>query len=192
MSNEHGFRRVKSCYAAVSIIATSSTATAINMLQQAHCPNPIYNQYLKVQAFTYSTTYWCRYRDSSWTNRAIIIQATTSLYLTAPALEIHHPFHLHGYDFFVMAMDQFPPGENLDSISKKLLDSNFRRSSLPARKDTIAVPSNGYAAVRFKADNPGEKHQYPYWKIRLRLDRCVCVCDTKNRFGHTGNWAPGI
>jgi FtsP/CotA-like multicopper oxidase with cupredoxin domain len=55
-----------------------------------------------------------------------------------------------------MAMDQFRNGETLQSISTKLLQDNFRRSPLPARKDTVTVPSNGYAAIRFKADNPGK------------------------------------
>jgi FtsP/CotA-like multicopper oxidase with cupredoxin domain len=55
-----------------------------------------------------------------------------------------------------MAMDQFKNGETLDSISSKLFKTNYRQSPLPAHKDTIAVPSNGYAAIRFKADNPGE------------------------------------
>jgi hypothetical protein len=58
-----------------------------------------------------------------------------------------------------MAMDQFRDGENLQSISSKLLESNFRRSTLPPRKDTITVPSKGYAAIRFRADNPGETLQ---------------------------------
>lgn len=73
-----------------------------------------------------------------------------------PAYDLHHPFHLHGYDFYVMAIDQIRPGDSLEFISNKLKETNFRRSTLPARKDTIAVPSGGYAAVRFRADNPGE------------------------------------
>jgi hypothetical protein len=63
-----------------------------------------------------------------------------------------------------MAMDQFRNGDTVDSISAKLLATNFRRSSLPARKDTITVPSNGYAAVRFRADNPGETTPVPLQK----------------------------
>jgi hypothetical protein len=55
-----------------------------------------------------------------------------------------------------MAMDQLRNGETLESISRRLLDTNFRRSSLPPRKDTITVPSDGYAAIRFRANNPGE------------------------------------
>jgi len=81
---------------------------------------------------------------------------TVCLYKTAPASDLHHPFHLHGYDFYVMAVDQFRNGDSPESMSDKLFNSNFKRQSLPARKDTIAVPSGGYAAVRFKADNPGK------------------------------------
>jgi len=81
-----------------------------------------------------------------------------------------------------MAMDQFRNGETLESISSKLWATNFRRSSLPAHKDTIVVPSNGYAAVRFRADNPGEtphvhiqKDNTSGW-IGVCLCVCVCVC----------------
>jgi hypothetical protein len=61
-----------------------------------------------------------------------------------------------------MAMDQFRNGETLDSISKKLLETNFRRSPLPVRKDTVTVPPNGYVAIRFRADNPGKSH---FWVL---------------------------
>ena len=105
-----------------------------------------------------------RQRTGAATSQTITIQVTICLYKTAPALDIHHPFHLHGYDFFVMAMDQFRPGETTESISNRLLATNFRRSTLPARKDTITVPSNGYAAVRFRADNPGETPPVPLQK----------------------------
>jgi FtsP/CotA-like multicopper oxidase with cupredoxin domain len=59
-------------------------------------------------------------------------------------------------------MDQLRNGETLDSISRKLLETNFRRSSLPPRKDTIPLPSSGYVAIRFRADNPGES---PFWML---------------------------
>lgn len=77
-----------------------------------------------------------------------------------------------------MAMDQFRSGENLDSISARLFATNFRRSSLPARKDTITVPSNGYAAVRFRADNPGETPPALLEKDKASnwIGVCVCVC----------------
>jgi hypothetical protein len=74
-----------------------------------------------------------------------------------------------------MAMDQFRGGETLESISARLLSTNFKRSTLPARKDTITVPSNGYAAVRFKADNPGETPSAPLQKDKTYDWMKVCV-----------------
>jgi hypothetical protein len=76
-----------------------------------------------------------------------------------------------------MAMDQFGPGDTPDSISERLRTTNFRRSSLPARKDTITVPSNGYAAVRFRADNPGETPPVHLEKDKTSgwIGACVCV-----------------
>jgi FtsP/CotA-like multicopper oxidase with cupredoxin domain len=69
-----------------------------------------------------------------------------------------------------MAMDQLRNGETLESISSKLLETNFRRSSLPPRKDTIAVPSAGYAAFRFRADNPGESHFSMLTRLKTKLN----------------------
>ncbi|PNF18423.1 hypothetical protein B7P43_G09045 [Cryptotermes secundus] len=103
----------------------------------------------------------------------------------SPVADLHHPFHLHGYDFFVMAMDQFRNGETLESISKKLLDTNFRRSSLPARKDTITVPSNGYAAFRFRADNPGLWFFHCHFLYHVATGMAVVI-----QVGNDGDWPP--
>jgi hypothetical protein len=74
-----------------------------------------------------------------------------------------------------MAMDQFRSGETTDSISAKLKETNFRRSTLPALKDTITVPSNGYAAVRFRANNPGETPPVPFQKDKTSDWIGVCA-----------------
>nr|ALQ52760.1 laccase BP76 [Neocapritermes taracua] len=102
-----------------------------------------------------------------------------------PASDLHHPFHLHGYDFFVIAMDQFRNGETLDSISSNLLETNLKQSSLPARKDTIAVPSNGYAAIRFKADNPGFWFLHCHFMYHLATGMAVVF-----QVGEEGDWPP--
>ncbi|KAG8387880.1 hypothetical protein BUALT_Bualt02G0067500 [Buddleja alternifolia] len=47
-----------------------------------------------------------------------------------------HPLHLHGYNFFVVDPQNF-----------NLVD--------PVERNTIGVPSGGWAAIRFRADNPG-------------------------------------
>ncbi|XP_046753251.1 laccase-1-like [Diprion similis] len=61
---------------------------------------------------------------------------------------ISHPFHLHGYSFYVMSM-----GSNYTSGVKTLKSQT--NSYNPPRKDTVSVPSGGYTTVRFRADNPG-------------------------------------
>lgn len=43
----------------------------------------------------------------------------------------------------------------LELDRKGLLHRHFQ---LPPMKDTVAVPNNGYAVLRFRADNPGISH----------------------------------
>lgn len=58
----------------------------------------------------------------------------------------NHPFHLHGYKFFVLATGHGYPPENLYEI----LDLEN-----PLRRDTASVEAFGWLLVRFVADNPG-------------------------------------
>jgi laccase len=60
-----------------------------------------------------------------------------------------HPFHLHGFNFFVVGQGfgNFDP--NKDPANFNLVD--------PIERNTMGVPSGGWAAIRFLADNPGEK-----------------------------------
>lgn len=59
-----------------------------------------------------------------------------------------HPFHLHGYNFFVVGtgMGNFDPAK--DPVNFNLVD--------PPERNTVSVPTGGWAAIRFKADNPGK------------------------------------
>ncbi|ONH91132.1 hypothetical protein PRUPE_8G095400 [Prunus persica] len=58
-----------------------------------------------------------------------------------------HPFHLHGYNFFVVGtgVGNFDPKK--DPAKYNLVD--------PPERNTIAVPTGGWVAIRFRADNPG-------------------------------------
>ncbi|KAL2336992.1 hypothetical protein Fmac_011438 [Flemingia macrophylla] len=58
-----------------------------------------------------------------------------------------HPVHLHGFNFFVIGsgVGNFDP--KTDPNSFNLLD--------PVERNTIGVPTGGWVAIRFKADNPG-------------------------------------
>lgn len=67
-----------------------------------------------------------------------------------------HPFHIHGTDFRVVAMERIASNVTVDHI--KALDANglIQRNLIDAPiKDTVAVPDGGYTIVRFVANNPG-------------------------------------
>lgn len=59
-----------------------------------------------------------------------------------------HPFHLHGYNFFVVGtgIGNFDPAK--DPATYNLVD--------PPERNTVGVPTGGWTAIRFRADNPGK------------------------------------
>lgn len=59
----------------------------------------------------------------------------------------NHPMHLHGYNFFVV-------GSGLGNFNPKTDPLNFNLVD-PVERNTLAVPTGGWAAIRFRADNPG-------------------------------------
>jgi laccase len=69
---------------------------------------------------------------------------------------LNHAFHLHGYSFAVLAMGVFKNGSNLDTVMEEFRARNLSNSHVPPLVDSLGVPSQGYAIVRFKADNPGK------------------------------------
>ncbi|GAB4860122.1 Lactose Permease [Ancistrocladus abbreviatus] len=70
-----------------------------------------------------------------------------------------HPLHLHGYDVYVVGQGfgNFDP--NKDPASFNLVD--------PAERNTVAVPSGGWVAVRFRADNPGVWLMHCHFDVHL-------------------------
>lgn len=58
-----------------------------------------------------------------------------------------HPFHLHGYNFFVVGtgIGNFDPVK--DPLNYNLVD--------PIERNTVGVPTGGWTAIRWRADNPG-------------------------------------
>ncbi|XP_061343499.1 laccase-4-like [Gastrolobium bilobum] len=71
----------------------------------------------------------------------IVLQGTAMI---APE---NHPFHLHGYNFFVVGqgLGNFDPEK--DPLSFNLVD--------PIERNTVGIPNGGWTAIRFRADNPG-------------------------------------
>ncbi|XP_051131698.1 laccase-17-like [Andrographis paniculata] len=58
-----------------------------------------------------------------------------------------HPLHLHGFNFFVLAQGNGNFDPSKDPARFNLAD--------PAERNTVGVPSGGWVAIRFLADNPG-------------------------------------
>jgi laccase len=58
-----------------------------------------------------------------------------------------HPLHLHGFNFFVV-------GQGFGNFDPKKDPSKFNLVD-PAERNTVSVPSAGWVAIRFLADNPG-------------------------------------
>ncbi|KAE8698651.1 Laccase-16 [Hibiscus syriacus] len=58
-----------------------------------------------------------------------------------------HPFHLHGYNFFIVGtgIGNYDPAK--DPAKYNLVD--------PPERNTVGVPTGGWTAIRFRADNPG-------------------------------------
>ncbi|XP_026290514.1 uncharacterized protein LOC113215143 isoform X2 [Frankliniella occidentalis] len=71
--------------------------------------------------------------------------------------EQDHPYHIHGTNFHVVAEGTL--GRNVSMELVRALNENGgmkkRLSDSAPLKDTVTVPSQGYAVIRFRANNPG-------------------------------------
>ncbi|OIT30362.1 laccase-14 [Nicotiana attenuata] len=70
---------------------------------------------------------------------------------------IDHPMHLHGFNFYTVGLGLGNFDERLDPLNYNLVD--------PPLQNTVAVPKRGWAAIRFKADNPG------VWFLHCHFER---------------------
>lgn len=69
----------------------------------------------------------------------------------------NHPLHVHGHNFFVVGRGFGNFDEEKDPVRYNLVD--------PPERNTIAVPTGGWAAIRINADNPG------VWFIHCHLEQ---------------------
>ncbi|KAJ7297820.1 hypothetical protein O6H91_Y035500 [Diphasiastrum complanatum] len=67
----------------------------------------------------------------------------------------NHPIHLHGYSFYVV-------GQGFGNFNESTANFNLVD---PPRRNTIGVPVGGWAALRFKADNPGVWYMHCHLEI---------------------------
>ncbi|KAM0018453.1 putative laccase [Helianthus debilis subsp. tardiflorus] len=76
---------------------------------------------------------------------------------TALVAGLDHPMHLHGFNFYVVGWGFGNFDEKKDPLNYNLGDPPFR--------NTVLVPINGWAAIRFKAHNPG------VWFLHCHIER---------------------
>lgn len=77
----------------------------------------------------------------------IVFQGTASLQLES------HPIHLHGQNFYIV-------GTGFGNYNASADPASFNLRNPPSR-NTVAVPSGGWAAVRFSTTNPGNQTFLP-------------------------------
>uniref|UniRef100_A0A6N2L1G0 Laccase n=1 Tax=Salix viminalis TaxID=40686 RepID=A0A6N2L1G0_SALVM len=70
-----------------------------------------------------------------------------------------HPLHIHGFNFYVVGegFGNFDP--NNDPKKFNLVD--------PVERNTVGVPSGGWVAIRFYADNPGVWFMHCHFDVHL-------------------------
>ncbi|CAH2062692.1 unnamed protein product [Thlaspi arvense] len=94
--------------------------------------------------------------------RVRVVEYNTSMEMVFQGTNVldgaeNHPMHLHGFSFYFVGSGYGIFNNETDPKSYNLVD--------PPEVNTIGVPKNGWAAVRFRADNPG------VWFMHCHLDR---------------------
>ena len=87
--------------------------------------------------------------------KLVVLPFNTSVELVMQGTSIlgaeSHPLHLHGFNFFVVGQGFGNFDTSKDPTKFNLVD--------PIKRNTVGVPSGGWVAIRFLADNPGKKEQ---------------------------------
>ncbi|XP_059660778.1 laccase-17-like [Cornus florida] len=97
------------------------------------------------------------------TTKVVVLPFNTTVELVMQDTSIlgaeSHPLHLHGFNFFVVGQGfgNFDP--NKDPSKFNLVD--------PVERNTIGVPSGGWAAIRFRTDNPGVWFMHCHFEVHL-------------------------
>ncbi|GMN24103.1 hypothetical protein TIFTF001_000410 [Ficus carica] len=95
--------------------------------------------------------------------KVVVLPFNTSVELVFQGTSIlgaeSHPLHLHGFNFFVVGQGFGNYDPNNDPAKFNLVD--------PVERNTIGVPSGGWAAIRFLADNPGVWFMHCHFDVHL-------------------------
>ncbi|XP_066356565.1 laccase-25-like isoform X1 [Miscanthus floridulus] len=72
-----------------------------------------------------------------------------------------HPMHLHGFNFFVLA-------QGFGNYDEATATPQFNLVN-PQERNTVAVPTGGWAVIRFVANNPGMWFMHCHFEAHLDL-----------------------
>ncbi|KAK8963024.1 putative laccase-9 [Platanthera guangdongensis] len=90
-----------------------------------------------------------------------VVEYNTSLEIVFQGTNLlareNHPMHLHGFSFYVVGTGFGNFDKDKDPLNYNLVD--------PPYQNTVGVPRSGWAAIRFKAQNPG------VWFMHCHLDQ---------------------
>ncbi|XP_030475621.2 laccase-17-like isoform X2 [Syzygium oleosum] len=86
-----------------------------------------------------------------------------------------HPLHLHGFNFFVV-------GQGFGNFNPQKDPNKFNLVD-PVERNTVSVPSGGWVAIRFLADNPGVWFMHCHLEVHTSwgLKMAWVVMDGKGR-----------
>ncbi|KAK7404555.1 hypothetical protein VNO78_05507 [Psophocarpus tetragonolobus] len=153
---------------AASMNNLSFTLPSIALLEQhffGQANNGIYTTdfpAMPLMPFNYTGTPPNNTRVSNGT-KTVVVPFNTSVQLVLQDTNIlgaeSHPLHLHGYNFYVVGQGfgNFDP--NTDPTKFNLID--------PVERNTVGVPSGGWVAIRFLADNPGVWLMHCHFDVHL-------------------------
>ncbi|KAK9290329.1 hypothetical protein L1049_008496 [Liquidambar formosana] len=95
--------------------------------------------------------------------KVVVLPFNTSVELVMQDTSIlgaeSHPLHLHGYNFFIVGQGFGNYDPNKDPANFNLVD--------PVERNTVAVPSGGWVAIRFLADNPGVWFMHCHFEVHM-------------------------
>ncbi|KAK3031380.1 hypothetical protein RJ639_036088 [Escallonia herrerae] len=91
----------------------------------------------------------------------------------------NHPIHLHGFNFFVV-------GRGVGNFNPKKDPKNFNLVD-PVERNTVGVPSGGWTAIRFQADNPGTFYHF-FSRTMFSFSYCNYLPRTFHLCTSSGVW----
>lgn len=110
-----------------------------------------------------------------------------------------HPYHIHGTNFHVVA--EATVGANVSLADVRDLNErggiSKRLTAAAPLKDTVTVPSQGYAVIRFRANNPGfwffhchvSNHVHLGMGLVLQVGTETQMPEVPAHFPRCGDWA---